>query len=650
MSQAVLSPDPDEPERGPTGEPPRDVPLEELSVEPPAVTERSNRPLAASVRPGLGEMGIRPAPQLARDAITQRIRSAPSAPRVPPASWTPRPTPAALPLAGKAPEPPESVPLPPLRGRPPSAHLSPRLIAVFGGLFGLATVASAIALLIHVAPPEDERTSIEMQVVASASPTADPHAPLAPPKKRERVPIPGPWRLSELEKDPTVRVVSGVMERESFVKALADKGVPKAQVYRILKALDGIRKFDKTGRKDQFRVALDKATKSVRAFEYEVSRTEVYQAREDAGGLLTGSRLDMKLGEEEVVAAFYVGKDVTRAYRDAGLEDGVLDAIDDALEGRVSSDGFEEGSTLRLIAVEETALGLFGRYKKVTALEYRPVDPAEKPIRIYQFDGEEAHGYFDERGRQPYKGGWRSPIPGAPITSSFNPKRFHPVLKRIMPHEGTDFGAASGTPVFAAYRGTVSFVGVAGPAGNLVSITHPNGVITGYAHLSKFAAGIKVGNKVGTHTLVGYVGSTGRSTGPHLHLSAKRDGRFFDAQTLQFDAERVMPTLDRAAFLARKAELDARLDAIPLPEPPPEPVAPEPAPAGSGTPAAAASAGAPAAASAGAAVEDPTAEGEEPAPTAAAAPGATAGADEGEDLVGPALGGGPSPGGNAPPP
>jgi hypothetical protein len=196
----------------------------------------------------------------------------------------------------------------------------------------------------------------------------------------------------------------------------------------------------------------------------------------------------------------------------------------------------------------------------------------------------------------------------------------------------------------------VSFVGVAGPAGNLVSITHPNGVITGYAHLSKFAAGIKVGNKVGTHTLVGYVGSTGRSTGPHLHLSAKRDGRFFDAQTLQFDAERVMPTLDRAAFLARKAELDARLDAIPLPEPPPEPVAPEPAPAGSGTPAAAASAGAPAAASAGAAVEDPTAEGEEPAPTAAAAPGATAGADEGEDLVGPALGGGPSPGGNAPPP
>jgi hypothetical protein len=151
-----------------------------------------------------------------------------------------------------------------------------------------------------------------------------------------------------------------------------------------------------------------------------------------------------------------------------------------------------------------------------------------------------------------------------------------------MPHQGTDFGAPMGTPVYSAYRGIVDAVGPAGPSGNLVTITHANGITTGYAHLSKFAAGIKHGDKVGTHQLVGYVGTTGRSTGPHLHFSAKKDGKFFDAETLQLDGERVLPTQDRTAFLALKAELDRRLDAIPLPEPPPEKPKPVAA-AGSGT-------------------------------------------------------------------
>jgi len=148
--------------------------------------------------------------------------------------------------------------------------------------------------------------------------------------------------------------------------------------------------------------------------------------------------------------------------------------------------------------------------------------------------------------------------------------------------------------VYAAYRGTVDTVGPAGPSGNLVTVSHPGGVQTGYAHLSRFAPGIKHGDLVGTHQLIGYIGTTGRSTGPHLHFSAKKDGKFFDAETLQLDGERVMPAIDRPAFLAFKAELDRRLDAIPLPEPPPEKPKPalvagagaDPALAGSGAPAA----------------------------------------------------------------
>ena len=568
---------------------PGDVPIEELSVEPPPVDgdpgapERRippPTPPRARGRPRAGDGASRPAPARARAAIPHRGRDAgPAAPRG-----------GAGGLGGSTPPPSSAggvLPADPALGialarARSAAQLSPKMTAIFGGLFGLATVTSIVALLIQVVPPRDDRAVIAS---TSAAPSASSEAAPIPTsfehKKKQRTPVPGPWRLSELAKDPSATLASATIDRRSFVDALAEKGVPKAQAYRIMKAFEGTRKFDKCGRKDKFSVAMDRTSRRVKAFEYEVSPSEIYQAREGKEGLLEGARLDLKIAEEEVVSAFYVGSDRVVSYQFAGLEDGILATIDEALNGRMSSESFEEGATVRFIAVEETALGMFSRYKSIVALEYRPPDPAAKPVRVYSFKGAESRGYFDERGRQPYAGGWRSPIPGAPVTSRFNPKRMHPVLHKVMPHTGTDFGAPMGTPVYAAYKGVVESVGPAGPAGNLVMITHPNGVSTGYAHLSRFAPGIKHGDPIGVHQLVGYVGSTGRSTGPHLHFIAKKDGKFFDAETLQLDGERVLPAVDRAAFLAAKADLDKRLDAIPLPEPPPE--RPKPGGAGAGS-------------------------------------------------------------------
>jgi len=433
-----------------------------------------------------------------------------------------------------------------------------------------------LALLIQSVPPRDDRAMVAGSSSATAgSGEAEAPGEKAPAiKKRERVPIPGPWRIEELKNDASVVIASATMDRRSFITALDEKGVPKAQAYRVIKAFEDLHKFDKCGKKDRFTVAMDRETRRVKAFEYEISPTEIYQAREGEDGLLKATKLDMKIGEEEYTGAFYVGSDLGASYKAGGFEDGLLEAIDDELSGLLSSESFKEGGTVRLIAVEETALGLFSRYKRIIAIEYRPADPAEKPTRVYRFDGTEARGYWDERGRQPHAGGWRSPVPGAPVTSHFNPKRKHPILKKIMPHNGTDFGAPSGTPVYAAYRGQVTFVGPHGPNGNFVAINHPGGIETGYSHLSRFAPGIKVGDKVGVRQLVGYIGTTGRSTGPHLHLSAKKNGKFFDVLTLHLDGDRPVPGVDRQAFLAAKADLDRRIDAIALPEPPPEPVKP----------------------------------------------------------------------------
>jgi hypothetical protein len=143
----------------------------------------------------------------------------------------------------------------------------------------------------------------------------------------------------------------------------------------------------------------------------------------------------------------------------------------------------------------------------------------------------------------------------------------HPILHKIMPHLGTDIGAPLGTPVGASAPGTVSYVGPGGAAGNLLKIMHEGGVETGYAHLSRYAPGIKVGDKVKRMQIIGYVGSTGRSTGPHLHFSAERDGKFFDAETLNLDGMRVLSPEQREQFSAVVAKYNPLLDAIALPAP-----------------------------------------------------------------------------------
>jgi murein DD-endopeptidase MepM/ murein hydrolase activator NlpD len=371
-----------------------------------------------------------------------------------------------------------------------------------------------------------------------------------------------------------VKIVTDQMNGRAFVKVLQEDGVEKAQVYRVLTAFEGQLKFDRTSRKDRFIAAIDKKTKLLRAFEWVVSPLEIWQARENDQGLLTAARLDLKVATEEVVGAFYVSKSLAKSIDWSIFEPGIDGALDDAYDGHTSTDAFEEGGTVRAIAIERTALGEFAGYESIVAAEYRPPDPSKSPVRIYSFKGDKSKGYFDERGRQPDGGGWVNPVPGAPITSRFNPKRMHPILKRIHPHNGTDYGAPTGTPIHAAYRGKVTWIGMRGAAGNLVLIEHPNGVETGYYHMSRYAEGLKVGQRVATNQLIGYVGTTGRSTGPHLHFAAKRDGKFFDAEKLRMDSFRVVHVDDRPAFLRHKAELDARLDAIPLPEPPP----PEPEP------------------------------------------------------------------------
>jgi len=446
-------------------------------------------------------------------------------------------------------------------------QLSPTLIALFGTLIGIATVLTLIALLISL----DRQRSAPLGKTASA-PAASVSAPPidTPPAvpKRARQKVPGPWRISDSKGDSNLRTVEGKVSTDPFIKALSGAGVPEKEAYRVLTAMKGVRDFDKCNKSDRFSALLERGSSRLKAFEYTVTPEEIYQAREGDDGLLKGSKLDLKVERNQITGALvYDGKNFDTSAERAGFDSGLGHVVALALQGHLSMDELERGDRLRLIGQEVTVLGEFARYTGIEAIEVVPANPKREALRVYYYDDASLRGYYDAAGKSPYEGGWRKPIPGAAITSSFNPRRMHPILHKVMPHMGTDIGAPLGTPVGASAPGSVSYIGPGGPAGNLLKVMHANGIETGYAHLSRYVAGIKVGDKVKRLQTIGYVGSTGRSTGPHLHFSAQRDGKFFDAETLNLDGMRVLTKEQREQFMAVVAKYNPLLDAITLPAP-----------------------------------------------------------------------------------
>ncbi len=459
----------------------------------------------------------------------------------------------------------------------PSSRLSPNLTALLGGLLGL-TVMGALGIFmgrLHGSvPTPPAEPGLESKPASETPPTVA--API------ERKKVPGPWRIDDDKGAPGVRIVRGTIGKLPFLKAIEEAGVPKSEAYRVYAALKDVRNLDRCGAADQFRALLDQGTKKLKAFEYLVTPEEVYQAKSGDDGLLHGQRLDLKVERNQVRRAIVMeGASFEDAARKAGFDPGLGNVVEKALAGHMLLGELRPGDRLRVIAQEVTVLGEFSRYAGVEAIEL--VRAGKPALRFYYFNSPGQSGYFDLNGRAPFEGGWRKPITTAPVTSRFNMKRMHPVLHKIMPHNGTDFGAATGTPIGATAPGTISFIGPAGPSGNLVKVKHAGGYESGYAHLSRYVATLHVGDPVERMQVVGYVGSTGRSTGPHLHFTMRKDGVYFDAESLNLDGMRVLPPSMRAEFAQVRAKYDPILDAIPLPAAPAAPVeAPESAvPAGS---------------------------------------------------------------------
>lgn len=156
--------------------------------------------------------------------------------------------------------------------------------------------------------------------------------------------------------------------------------------------------------------------------------------------------------------------------------------------------------------------------QKISAAYYDGAETGRKNAAAWQ------DGYYDEKGESLRSMFLRAPLHYRRISSYFTNRRFHPVLKYYRPHQGIDYAAQTGTPVSAVADGTVTFAGWKGGNGRLIMLRHGAGYSTTYGHLSRFAKGIRSGRRVGQGDVIGYVGSTGLSSGPHLDFRIKLNG------------------------------------------------------------------------------------------------------------------------------
>ena len=178
-----------------------------------------------------------------------------------------------------------------------------------------------------------------------------------------------------------------------------------------------------------------------------------------------------------------------------------------------------------------------------------------KEITLYKFGDDKSYGYFDVNGKSVEKALMKTPINGARLSSPFG-KRKHPILGYTKLHTGTDFAAPTGTPIMASGSGTVTRAKWCGGGGNCIKIKHNSVYETIYAHMKSFAKGIKVGKKVRQGQVIGYVGSTGMSTGPHLHYEVLVNGKKVNSQKLKLPSGKVLKDIDRKNFEIHRIKTD----------------------------------------------------------------------------------------------
>ena len=196
-----------------------------------------------------------------------------------------------------------------------------------------------------------------------------------------------------------------------------------------------------------------------------------------------------------------------------------------------------------------------GEFIKSGSTLYAHMSVNGREITLYKFGNDKSYGYFNVNGKSVEKALMKTPINGARLSSSFGLRK-HPILGFSKLHTGTDFAAPMGTSIMASGNGTITRAKWCGGGGNCIKIKHNSTYETIYAHMKSFGKGMKVGKKVRQGQIIGYVGSTGMSTGPHLHYEVIINGKKINSQKLKLPSGKVLKDDERKQFEIHRIKID----------------------------------------------------------------------------------------------
>lgn len=239
-----------------------------------------------------------------------------------------------------------------------------------------------------------------------------------------------------------------------------------------------------------------------------------------------------------------------------GADPEVIKNMEEALKYSIDFHHVQAGDRFKLIYDKNYIEGKAVAPGMVHAAYYQR---EKKTYFAYYYAGKSHQGYFDQDGRPMKKGFLKSPVKYSRISSGYNLRRLHPVLKSVRPHFGTDYAAPHGAPIMAVADGVVLEAGYKGGNGNYVKIRHNHNIQTQYLHMSRFGRGIRRGVRVLQGQTIGYVGSTGLATGPHVCFRFWLNGRQVNHRRFNFPAPEPLPAAEMADFNVVKAKWDAYL-------------------------------------------------------------------------------------------
>jgi murein DD-endopeptidase MepM/ murein hydrolase activator NlpD len=366
------------------------------------------------------------------------------------------------------------------------------------------------------------------------------------------------------DKSPTL-VEGELRSGDTLSRSLTRYNIEPGVRQQILENLAGCLDFKKLRPKDKYRVFLDDQGQLLR-YEYENGPLDSYTITRTAGTFVA-RRDEVNIAIKTCMVEDAISTSLFDAFFDNELQAPLVYAFADIFSSRIDfNTETQKDDTFRIVFEKYFKDDQFVGYGNILYARYRQLDGKVHEGYFYQADAASSGSYFDAQGSELGTSFIKSPVPLGRVTSKFSFSRLHPISGIMRPHLGVDLAAPSGTPIMATSDGKVSYIGYNGGFGRQIVLSHAGGYQTFYGHLSRFSKGLKNGSTVKQKQIIGYVGSSGMSTGPHLDYRVQQLGKFYDPFAIEFRPKSVLRGEKLARFQSNITSLASLLESAPDPE------------------------------------------------------------------------------------